>query len=54
MQPAPTISDRFLSPDERLSIADQLRTGTSLRAIARGLGRSASTVSRRSAATATR
>jgi IS30 family transposase len=46
MQPAPTISDRFLSPDERLTIADQLRTGTSLRAIARGLGRSASTVSR--------
>ncbi len=46
MRPAPTISDCFLNPDERLTIADQLRTGSSLRAIARGFGYNASEVSR--------
>ncbi|MGH3716610.1 MAG: helix-turn-helix domain-containing protein, partial [Micromonosporaceae bacterium] len=40
------ISERFLSEDERLTIADLLRAGHSIRAIARGLGRDAATVSR--------
>ncbi len=46
MRPAPTISDCFLKPNERLTIADQLRTGSSLRAIPRGLGHRTSEVSR--------
>ncbi|WSY47995.1 IS30 family transposase (plasmid) [Embleya sp. NBC_00888] len=39
-------SDRFLAEDERLVIADLLRSGNSLRAIARELGRSPATISR--------
>jgi transposase, IS30 family len=40
------LSARFLSEDERVLIADRVRTGASLRAIGRELGRPASTVSR--------
>ncbi|MFC9978162.1 IS30 family transposase [Spirillospora sp. NPDC127200] len=40
------ISPRFLSEDERIVIADMLRTGASLRAIARELERSPATISR--------
>ncbi|MEW2120434.1 IS30 family transposase [Streptomyces sp. NPDC005474] len=39
-------SDRFLAEDERFVIADLLRSGNSLRAIARELGRSPATISR--------
>jgi IS30 family transposase len=39
-------SGRYLSEDERITIADRLREGASARAIAAGLGRSPSTVSR--------
>jgi IS30 family transposase len=39
-------SGRYLSEDERIRIADRLLEGASVRAIAAGLGRSASTVSR--------
>ena len=42
----PAISAKFLSERERLAIADSLLAGESLRAIARQLGRSPSTVSR--------
>jgi IS30 family transposase len=45
-QAPPVISDRYLSEDERVTIADRLRTGHAIRAIARELGRDASTVSR--------
>jgi IS30 family transposase len=41
-----SIDPRFLSLDERLIIADCLREGHSIRAIARELGRSPSTISR--------
>lgn len=41
-----TVSSRYLSIDERIEIADLSRSGTSVRGIARRLGRSASTVSR--------
>jgi IS30 family transposase len=41
-----TVSPRFLSEDERIAIADLLRSGNSLRAIARQLGRSPATISR--------
>jgi IS30 family transposase len=44
-QPA-VISARYLSEDERITIADRHRTGESLRSIAAGLGRAPSTVSR--------
>ncbi|MFD8403721.1 helix-turn-helix domain-containing protein, partial [Streptomyces anulatus] len=40
------ISERFLSEDERVQIADLLCAGHSLRSIARELGRNASTISR--------
>ena len=40
------ISERFLSGDERVVIADLFRTGESIRQIAKQLGRSPSTVSR--------
>nr|WP_245651960.1 IS30 family transposase [Streptosporangium amethystogenes] len=40
------ISLRFLSEDERIAIADMLRAGASLRAIARELQRSPATISR--------
>lgn len=40
------VSPRFLSEDERITIADMLRAGASLRAIARELGRSPATISR--------
>lgn len=40
------ISPRFLSEDERIVIADMLRAGASLRAIARELKRSPATISR--------
>jgi transposase, IS30 family len=40
------ISLRFLSEDERIVIADMLRAGASLRAIARELKRSPATISR--------
>ncbi|MEU9764086.1 IS30 family transposase [Streptomyces sp. NPDC047987] len=40
------VSDRFLSQDERIQIADLLCAGHSLRSIARQLGRSPSTISR--------
>ena len=40
------ISDRFLSADDRIVIADLLRAGRPLRSIAAGLGRSPSTISR--------
>lgn len=42
----PAISAKFLSERERLAIADDLLAGESLRAIARNLGRSPSTISR--------
>jgi transposase, IS30 family len=42
----PTISARFLSEEERLRIADLHRLGRSIRAIARKMGRAASTISR--------
>nr|WP_201766207.1 helix-turn-helix domain-containing protein [Leifsonia xyli] len=41
-----TVSARFLSEDERVRIADQLRTGASIRSIAADLGRAPSTISR--------
>lgn len=41
-----TVSSRYLSIDKRIEIADLSRSGTSVRGIARRLGRSASTVSR--------
>jgi IS30 family transposase len=41
-----TISERFLSADERVEIADRLRAGESIRAIASALGRAPSTISR--------
>ena len=44
-QPA-AISARYLSEEERITIADRHRTGESLRSIAAGLGRAPSTVSR--------
>lgn len=40
------ISPRFLSEDERVTIADLLRAGRSIRAIAREIGRDPGTVSR--------
>lgn len=40
------ISTRFLSEDERIAIADLLRAGNSVRAIAQELGRNPATVSR--------
>ncbi|RYQ04382.1 transposase IS30 [Bifidobacterium pseudolongum subsp. globosum] len=40
------VSSRYLSIDERIEIADLSRSGTSVRGIARRLGRGASTVSR--------
>ena len=40
------ISDRFLSQDERIEIADLHRAGVSVRRIARRLGRAPSTISR--------
>ncbi|WMX44039.1 IS30 family transposase [Streptomyces roseicoloratus] len=40
------VSDRFLSEDERVQIADLLCAGHSLRSIARRLGRNPSTISR--------
>ena len=43
---AAPVSARYLSEDERICIADRLREGASVRAIAAGLGRSPSTVSR--------
>jgi transposase, IS30 family len=42
----PPESGRYLSEDERITIADGVRAGRSLRSIAAGLGRSSSTVSR--------
>ena len=42
----PAISDRYLSLDDRLAIADGLITKQSLRAIATGIGKNVSTVSR--------
>jgi len=39
-------SGRYLSEDERIAIADRLREGASMRAIAAALGRSPSTISR--------
>jgi IS30 family transposase len=44
--PAPPASDRFLSADDRIVIADLLRAGRSVRSIAAELGRSPSTVCR--------
>jgi transposase, IS30 family len=41
-----SLSERFLCEDERISIADGVLAGLSVRAIAAGLGRSPSTVSR--------
>jgi IS30 family transposase len=40
------ISPRFLSPEERIEIADLRRSGLSMRAIADRLGRAPSTISR--------
>src|ERR1700678_132311 len=40
------VSGRYLSEDERIYIADRLLEGASMRAIAAGLGRSPSTISR--------
>ncbi|WP_238547125.1 IS30 family transposase [Actinoplanes friuliensis] len=40
------ISERFLSEDERVAIADQYRAGASIRGIATALGRQPSTISR--------
>jgi IS30 family transposase len=42
----PAVSDRFLSPQERIVIADLRRAGRPVRSIAAGLGRSPSTISR--------
>jgi len=42
----PAISDRYLSEDERVMIADLRRAGHSIRSVARELGRDASTISR--------
>jgi IS30 family transposase len=42
----PVISDRFLTEDERIVIADRLREMVSIRAIAAELGRAPSTISR--------
>lgn len=42
----PSVSERFLSEDERITLADGLVRGLSLRAIAAELGRSPSTLSR--------
>ncbi|WP_225939306.1 helix-turn-helix domain-containing protein [Nesterenkonia lutea] len=39
-------SKRYLSEDERIAIADALKSGVAVRAIARSLGRSPSTISR--------
>ncbi|WP_433221752.1 transposase [Dactylosporangium sp. CS-047395] len=44
--PRQHISARFLSEDERITIADRLVHGASIRAIAAELGRSPSTISR--------
>ena len=44
--PSSSGSGRYLSQDERITIADRLLEGASMRAIAAGLGRSPSTVSR--------
>jgi transposase len=52
-QPA-VISARYLSEEERITIADRHRCGESLRSIAAGLGRSPSTVSLNFAGTAIR
>lgn len=41
-----TVSERYLSEDERVKIADLLKTGASIRAIAAAIGRAPSTVSR--------
>ncbi len=47
LQPArPAVSARFLSEDERIAIGDGLIADRSIRAIAAGLGRSPSTISR--------
>jgi IS30 family transposase len=45
-KPRPEISPRYLSEDERVTIADLRRGGLGVRAIATELGRSAATVSR--------
>ncbi len=42
----PPVSPRFLSQDDRLTIADLDRAGVGVRAIARELGRDPSTISR--------
>jgi transposase, IS30 family len=42
----PVVSDRFLTEDERIVIADRLRAGVSIRVIAAQLGRAPSTISR--------
>jgi IS30 family transposase len=44
--PVPTEASRYLSEDERVFIADRLLARSSLRSIARDLGRSVSTISR--------
>src|SRR5664279_3479593 len=44
--PKPEISPRYLSEDERVTIADLRRRGSTVRAIATELGRSPATVSR--------
>lgn len=44
--PAAGGSNRYLSEDERIFIADRLLAGSSIRSIGRDLGRSASTISR--------
>ena len=46
MIPIEQINVRYLSQSERLSIADRLRLGDSIRTIARILNRSASPISR--------
>ncbi|WP_425334566.1 IS30 family transposase [Prescottella agglutinans] len=45
-EPSATISGRYLSLPDRLAIADSLLVGRSLRAIAAGIGKDVSTVSR--------
>jgi IS30 family transposase len=45
-EPAEAVSARYLSEDERITIADRYRAGHSLRSIAEELGRSPSTISR--------
>lgn len=45
-EPAEVISSRYLSEDERITIADRYRAGHSLRSIAAELGRAPSTISR--------